>query len=365
METPYFAVIMAGGGGTRLWPLSRRKRPKQILPLFNGRSLFREAVDRLDPLFSSESILVVTSAALLPALEKEAPRVPRANYLCEPDPRSTAPAIALAVAEIEHRCGSAVMACLTADHYIVQEERFRAALAAAGEVAQKGFLVTLGIDPTCPETGYGYIERGDLLDRLAGFDVHRVTAFREKPSAELAQGYLADGRHSWNSGMFIWKTEDIEAEFQRQLPVVGKALEEIRSALGTRRARQVTERVWAHLPNQSLDYGILEGAKRVAVIPVHGLGWTDVGSWDSLLDLYASHPELRRPERRLHLDQDSNGLVVLGEARDGRLLATVGLKDLIVVEAEDALLVCARGASQAVRQIVERLNDLPAGSKWQ
>lgn len=365
MAAPFFAVIMAGGGGTRLWPLSRQKRPKQLLPLFNGRSLFREAVERLAPLFSVERILVVTNAALLPALRKEAPQLPRANFLCEPEPRNTAPAIALATAEIEHRSGSAVMACLTADHYIVEEARFRAALLAARDVAQQGYLVTLGIDPTCPETGYGYIERGNLLGRFADFEVHAVAAFREKPSMEAARSYLADGRHSWNSGMFIWKTEDIEAEFRRQLPAAGKALEEMRSALGTGQAKRVIERVWASMPKQSLDYSIMEGAERAAVISVPGLGWTDVGSWDALIDLYRSHPELTIPGKPFHLDQGSDGLVVLGQASDGRLLTTVGLKDLILVETKDAILVCARGASQGVRQIVERLAELPGGSKYQ
>jgi mannose-1-phosphate guanylyltransferase len=182
---------------------------------------------------------------------------------------------------------------------------------------------------------------------------------------EVADRYVADGRHSWNSGMFIWRTEDIEAEFQRQLPAAGKALQEIKSALGTGRARQGVERAWAGMPTQSLDYGIMEGAKRAAVVLVHGMGWADVGSWDSLLDLYGSHPELRFPERRLHLDQESDGLVVLGEACGERVLATVGLKDLIVVETEDAILICARGASQGVRRIVERLGDLPTGSKFE
>ncbi len=365
MEAPFFAVVMARGGGTRLWPLSRQKRPKQLLPLFNGRSLFRDAVDRLDPLFPAERILVVANAALLPALHKEAPQVPRGNFLCEPEPRSTAPAIALATAEIEHRCGSAVMACLTADHYIAEEARFRAVLSAARDVAQQGYLVTLGIDPTCPEVGYGYIERGDPLGRYGDFEVHKVTAFREKPSAEVARSYLADGRHSWNSGMFIWKTEQIEEEFRLQLPAVAKALEEMRSALGTRKAREVVRRVWTSMPKQSLDYGIMEGAERVAVIPVQGLGWTDVGSWDALLDLYRIHPELTTLGSPLHLDQGSDGLIVLGQASDGRLLTTVGLKDMILVETKDAILVCARGASQGVRRIVERLSDLPGGSKYQ
>lgn len=365
MEAPYFAAVMAGGGGTRLWPLSRQNRPKQLLPILNGRSLFRIAVERLEPLFPAERILVVASATLLPSLRKEAPQLPRANFLCEPEPRSTAPAIALAAAEIDHRRASAVMACLTADHYIAEEARFREALVAARDVAQEGYLVTLGIDPTGPETGYGYIERGTLLGQYGEFAVHAVAAFREKPSAQVARSYVADGRHSWNSGMFIWKTEQIEEEFRQQMPEIAKGLQEMKAALGSSRAREVIRRVWRSMPKQSLDYGVMEGAKRVAVIPVPGLGWADVGSWDALLDLYRSHPELASPESPLHLDQGSEGLVVLGQVKDGRMLATLGLRDLILVETKDAVLVCARGASQGVRRIVERLAELPGGSRYQ
>jgi mannose-1-phosphate guanylyltransferase len=355
MSLPYYAVIMAGGGGTRLWPLSRLSRPKQLLPLLRGRSLFRVAVDRLRPLFDAEHTLVVCHAGLASALRREAPRLPRANFLIEPEPRNTAPSIALALAEIERRGGPAAMACLTADHYIQDAHRFREVLAAAYDAAAAGHLVTLGIEPTEAVTGFGYIERGEAAGEFGGMTAFRVAAFKEKPDRETAMCFVADRRHSWNSGMFVWTTERIREEFSRQVPALADASRRLATLLGRRGSRPAITRLWKKLPRQSIDYAVMEGARDVLVLPAPGLGWADVGTWDSLLDIYAREPRLRGRAHSPQVALHSSGVEILTNGVEGKLIATVGLKDVIIVDTGDALLVCARGASQEVRDLVARL----------
>ena len=357
MSLPYYAVIMAGGGGTRLWPLSRLNRPKQLLPLLGGRSLFRVAVDRLRPLFDAEHTLVVCNAGLARRLRRETPRLPRENFLIEPEPRNTAPAIALALAEIERRGGPAAMACLTADHFIQDEARFREVLRAAYDAAAVGHLVTLGIDPTAPVTGFGYIERGEAAGEFGGMTAHRVAAFKEKPEKEMAERFVADGRHSWNSGMFVWTTERIRQEFSRQVPALAEALDGLAAQLGRRGSRAGLARLWKRLPRQSIDYAVMEGARDVLVISASGLGWADVGTWESLLDIYARQPRLRGKPGARHVAIDSSGVEVIADGVEGKLIATIGMKDIVIVDTGDALLVCGRGASQDVRRLVRELAE--------
>ncbi|OQY23742.1 MAG: hypothetical protein B6I34_04300, partial [Anaerolineaceae bacterium 4572_32.1] len=279
-----YALIMAGGVGSRLWPRSRKQSPKQLLNLTAEKTMLQEAVGRLEPLFRPEQIFIVTGADYVPAMREQVPALPAENYIVEPAGHGTAPCIGLAAIYLQRLDPEAVMAVLTADHFIKKQETFQQALAVAERMARQGHLVTLGIKPTLPSTGYGYILRDEKLGDIENMEAYRVKRFTEKPDLPTARKFLATGRYYWNSGMFIWRVADIMNEFRRQMPRLYEQLKEIDAAIGTAQAQEALERVWQDVENQTIDYGIMEGARDVAVIPVD-IGWSDVGSWASLLDI--------------------------------------------------------------------------------
>jgi mannose-1-phosphate guanylyltransferase len=354
----YFAVIMAGGGGTRLWPLSRKDRPKQALPLLGERTMFQVSVDRLAPLFTPDRILVVTSAAYAADLQRQCPDLPANNFVIEPAPRGTAPAIGLAALHVRRRNPQAIMACLTADHFMGNEERFRDLLRAAAAVAENDFLVTLGIQPTFAATGFGYIQRAESLGEFAGFEAFRAARFKEKPAHAEAEAMLADGQHAWNSGMFVWRVERILSEFQRQMPEFYEILRKIDTD------PEDLEAGWDAAPNTTLDYGIMEGAADLAVIPAAGLAWNDIGSWQALLEVMDPDPAGNVVIGAQHLGVGTTGTLVHASGDAGRLVATLGLTDLVIVDTGDVLLICPRARSQEVRELVDRLKQRPGGDVY-
>jgi mannose-1-phosphate guanylyltransferase len=352
----YYAVIMAGGGGTRLWPLSRKARPKQILRLIDERSLFQTSVQRLEGLFPMERILVVTVAEQAEQLQEQCPEIPPENYLLEPMPRGTASVVGLAAVALRQRDPQASMAILTSDHYIGQEARFRQLLRAAFEVAQAGYLVTLGIAPTFPATGYGYIQRGEHLSDAGDMPVYQVARFKEKPGEEQAVQMLESGDHSWNSGMFVWKVERILAEFERQMPDLADSLSEIAQSWDTGERQSVLGKIWPGIREQTIDYGIMEGAEQAAVIPAEGLEWNDVGSWDSLFDVLPGDEAGNIVMGGQHVALDTRDSLVYVN-QEHRLIVTIGVDDLVVVDTGDVLLVCRKDQAQKVRNIVSQLKQ--------
>jgi mannose-1-phosphate guanylyltransferase len=343
----HYALIMAGGFGTRLWPLSRRDRPKQSLVLIGGRTMFEHAVDRIAPLFQPEQIFVVTGAEHVRSLAAQAPELPPENFIVEPEGRGTAPCVGLGAIHLSRQDPEAVMAVLTADHFIADVARFRRALTAAAQVAEAGHLVTLGIMPSSPSTGYGYIKRGQSLGEVDGFPVFRADRFTEKPSLETALHMVESGEYSWNSGMFIWRVDRILEEFQRQMPDFYVQLTQVQAALGTPGYEPQLNRLWPEVIKQTIDYGVMEGAGDVAVFPVD-IGWSDVGSWTSLSELLPTDTEgntIVGP----HVGIDTRDTFVFGGKR---LVATIGLEGVVIVDTEDALLVCSREQEQEVREIV-------------
>lgn len=353
MEHTY-AVIMAGGGGTRLWPLSRKEKPKQLLPLLGQETLFQSTVNRLENLFPPERILVVTVAQQAREMQVQVPAIPLENYLIEPEPRGTASVVALAAAVLKKRDPDAMMAILTADHFIRDKNLFRFLINTAFQVASKDYLVTLGITPTFPSTGYGYIEQGEQLDGDYQYPVYEVKRFKEKPDYGTAEQLLRAGDHSWNSGMFIWKADTILLEINKQMPELSRAIEEISQAWNTPDQMNVLNTCWQGLKSQTIDYGIMEKAERVAVLPAGGLGWSDVGSWDSLFEVLFADADGNVPVNAEHILLDTHNTLIYG-SNDGRLIVTIGLDDVVVVDAGDVLMVCKIDQSQRVRDVVEHL----------
>jgi mannose-1-phosphate guanylyltransferase len=348
-----YAVVMAGGGGTRLWPISRKKHPKHVLPLLGERTLFQSTLDRLEGLVPLERIFVVTNTDQEQELKAQAPQLPAANFLIEPMPRGTASVVGLAATVLAERDSEAVMLVLPADHFIRNYDLFHLLMRVAVQVARKDYLVTLGITPTFPATGYGYIQRDAALPEKFDYPVYRVLHFTEKPDEAKARTMLAGGDHSWNSGMFIWSAESILNEFSHQLPDLRAALDRIGAAWDTTEQEAVLRSVWPRLNPETIDYGIMERAANVAVIPAGGLEWSDVGSWDSLFDVLLPDEGGNVVVNSEFIPFETHNSLVYSSEK--KLIAMIGVDDLIVIDSGDALLVCHRDQAQQVRQVIANL----------
>ncbi|HLX56207.1 MAG TPA: sugar phosphate nucleotidyltransferase [Ktedonobacteraceae bacterium] len=343
------AVILAGGSGTRLWPLSTPDFPKQFLPLPNGRSMIQESLARIEPLVSAEHSWVVTGRSMAELVHEHLPPLPASHILGEPVGRNTSAAIAWAATTIAREDAQAVMMVVTADHMIKKIEAFNQALRLAATLAELGYLVTLGIKPTAPETGFGYIRYAAPL--AEGFDHQAFLGerFVEKPNLATAKSYLQDGHYVWNSGMFIWKVETILAELRQHLPELARNIETIVDAMGTPRARAVLNELWPALQSISIDYGVLEKTRKLVVIPVD-IGWNDVGNWEQYASLFSADSEGVRAVGH-HVGLGSQNTFVYNNTN--RQVFTIGLEDVIVVEMEDKTLICHKDAVQRVKEVAE------------
>ena len=350
-----YAVIMAGGGGTRLWPVSRKERPKQLLPLIGQETLFQTTVARLENLFDPQNILVVTVEEQALEMRQQVPSIPVDNYMIEPLPRGTASVVGLAAMELLKRDPEAVMAVLPSDHFIRNKDLFHYLIRAAFDAAGSGYLVTLGITPSHPSTAYGYIQQGNPISEGYKYPIYDVRSFREKPDEETAQKLLRTGNYSWNSGMFVWRADVVLNEIEKQMPSLSNALTTIGSVWGTERQLQVLNEQWNSLKVVTIDYGVMEKAAKVAVMPAGGLGWSDVGSWESLFEVLLPDMSgnITANNGRL-LAHETNNTLVYGSDED-RLIVTIGVDDTIIVDTRDVLLVCKSDQSQKVREVVEHL----------
>jgi mannose-1-phosphate guanylyltransferase len=350
----WHALIPAGGSGTRLWPLSRSDRPKFLLDLTGaGRSLIQTTRDRLDAVVPPSRTMVITGSAHAADVARQLPEVPADNIVVEPAPRNTAPAIGLAAALLHRRDPDAVMGSFHADHLIADTAAFTEALRAAYTAADDGRLVTVGIAPTAPETGFGYIRRGDAV----GPGVFAVEEFVEKPAREVAERYLAAGSYLWNAGIFVWRADVFLAELRRQLPDLHAAVQEIADAWGSPRQDEVLGAVWSGVAPDNVDQGVLEGAAQaglVATVPAD-IGWNDVGDWDTLAGLLPSDDGVAHLGGGTVLARDCAGTLVCSTS--GRLVAGVGLRDLVVIDTPDALLVAPRDRAQQVKAVVDTLRE--------
>jgi mannose-1-phosphate guanylyltransferase len=342
---------MAGGRGERFWPQSRLNRPKQLLNLTGAGSMIQETVRRVQGLTDPTNIFVVTNELYAGPIQEQLPEIPAANIIVEPEGRNTAPCIGLAALAIEAHDPDGVMVVLAADHLIKRPEEFcRVLLQGATVAARTGGVVTLGITPDRPETGYGYIKMGEALPE--DHSVYRVGRFTEKPDRQTARDFVANGRYLWNSGMFIWRTATVRQLIASFLPEMHQGLETIKQTLHTENYQQTLRKIYPNFEKISIDYGIMERASEVYVIPAD-FGWDDVGSWLAL--------------ERMR-DRDAAGNILSGselvaidlhncifETDGKRLIAALGLEDLIYVETEDAVLICPKSRAQDVRLILGRL----------
>jgi len=347
------AVILAGGSGTRFWPASRRLMPKQLLPLAGATDepLIAATVRRIEDLVPPERVWVSTGARLVAATATALPRVPADHMLAEPTARNTAPAIAWASATIARTDPDAVIAILPADHFIGDEPAFRDVLSRALRSADEGWLTTIGIVPTRPETGYGYIEVGDPVAE----GVNAAVRFVEKPTRERAADFLAGGKHLWNAGMFFFRASAMREAVAEHLPALARGLERIEAAAAVGNEAQVLAEVFPTLPSISIDHGVMEKAKRIAVVPGR-FGWNDVGSWQVTWEMSERDAQGNAlPAGTIAVDATNNLLKDLSKTARSKRWALVGVSDLVVVETDDAVLVIPRERAQDVRAVVDAL----------
>jgi mannose-1-phosphate guanylyltransferase len=346
-EPPLFAVIMAGGSGTRFWPASRSTKPKQYLRIGGEEPLLKETWNRLEGLVPAERVLVVTTSDQVEEVRGALPDLPELNILAEPEARNTAPCVALAAFEIKRRAQDSVQVVLPADHVIRPRERFQATIrAAAKEANQLGTLITCGIRPTYAATGFGYIEVGAPTREVDGLEVRRVQRFVEKPPLERAREFLEHGGFLWNAGIFVWHTDAICRAVEEHMPETHAALSRVARGADLRE-------LYAALPSRSIDVAVLERARNVRVLPIDYF-WSDVGTWNAIGEVQAAEPDgnVRSGGTEL-VAEDARGCVVHGD--EGEVIALVGVQDLIVVHSGNATLVCHRDRAQDVKKIVERL----------
>jgi len=342
------ALIMAGGEGTRFWPLSRKDNPKQFLKLNDDqKTMLQETVERIKELVPIEQVFIATNEAYQEAIKKQLGGIPAENIIVEPMKRNTAACIGLSSVVIENKYPGSTMIVLPADHLIKDENKFVDILSKAVMTASTGKnLVTLGIKPTHPETGYGYIHYGDHLHTIDGDQVFEVQNFTEKPDLDTAKDFLEDGNYLWNSGMFIWQLDSILYNLEKYLPEMYESLSKIKKALGTDLEKKVIENEFEKMESVSIDYGIMEKAEDIFVIP-GSFGWDDLGSWPAL-------------ERVKKVDDDGN--VVVGKHygidttnsiihSPNKVVTTIGLDDVVIVDTEDAILICDKKRAQEVKEI--------------
>ncbi len=346
-----YAVIMAGGSGTRFWPRSRKKRPKQILRIVGDNSMIRATVERILPQIPMERIMVVTGESHAEEIRAQLPELSNEMIVAEPWGLNTAPCIALAAYKLIKQDPEAVMVVLPADHLIRKEQEFLEILGTASKAAGTGdYLITFGIVPERPETGYGYIERGDPMLNLDAVDVFNVRRFVEKPDMATAREYLVQGNYLWNSGMFMWQASAIIKAFEKHLPTISRTMETILPALNGPEEAAAIREAYGRMESISIDYGIMEKADQVLVIEAD-VAWNDVGSWRSLEDVWGTDQDGNALSGDL-VSLDSRGCTV---SSPHKLTTLIGVKDLIVVDTQDALLICDKDRAQDVKALLDIL----------
>ncbi len=349
-----YALIIAGGVGARFWPRSRKRSPKQLLEIIGSGTMIQNTVYRLDPIVPKERILIVTNAHQADEVRRQLPRIPAENIIIEPFGRNTAPAIALGAQILKKRVGEAIMFVLPADHLVHDIAAFQETLIRAVDVAEKskGF-VTVGVTPTRPETGYGYIQfhRQEEEGKFASQDAWPIVTFAEKPNVETARRFLESGDFVWNSGMFIWRISTILNGFAEFLPELADELDRLNPHIDTDGFAEALEMAYSEMKPISVDYGVMEKAENRYVIPAD-FGWNDLGSWDEVSRIFPKDEDGNAVEGDVFISDSKNCHI---SASSDRMIAAIGIEDLIVIDTPDGLLLCRKGQSQGVKEVVDFL----------
>lgn len=346
------SLIMAGGKGERFWPKSRTNLPKQFLNISGNKSMIQQAVARLERLMDIQQIFIVTNELYAELISAQIPHLPIDNIIIEPVGRNTAPCIALSTLHIEERYPGSTIIVLPSDHIIKNESEFVDILRTATKVAERGEnIVTLGISPSYPETGYGYIESSDDKALVSGLEVHQVKRFVEKPNLQTAESYLNAGKYYWNSGMFIWQSTTIIKCFEKHMPELYDVMLTIKSIKNAGASLNIVHNEFMKMPEESIDYGIMEKADNIYVIPCK-FGWDDVGSWTAL-DRINDRDDFGNVIKGNILNIDTKRCII--ESNNGKLVATLGIEDLIVVDTEDVTLICSKEKAQEMKLLLKEL----------
>jgi mannose-1-phosphate guanylyltransferase len=348
MHRDFYAVIPAGGAGTRLWPLSRASRPKFLLPLIGDKSLLQLTAARVARFSPPARIFTVSGKAHLAAIARQLPELPESNLLVEPAMRGTGSAIALAAMLIAEVDPNAIMGSFAADHKISNTAEFERALGTAIAAAEAGYLTTIGIEPSHPETGYGYIERSDELALPGAYFARR---FVEKPDLATATAFLETGRYLWNASMFVWRVDVFMHEFERAQPALFATLQHIADCWDNPERADEVERAWLDLPVTTIDHGLMEHVDEFVVVPVE-MGWSDIGDWNGFAELIDADPD-NNCVQGIVIAEDSTQCVVWSER--ARPIALVGVRNLAIVDLEDALMIVDRDKAQNVRSVVAKI----------
>ncbi len=357
-----FAVIIAGGKGERFWPQSRMQRPKHLLPIVGKKPLLAQTLDRIRPLVPAKNIYVITSAVQEKAVREVCSRLPRANIIAEPVGRDTAPAVGLAAAVVGAKDPQGVFAVLPADHVIHDAKAYQRDLRAAFAAAESGpVMVTIGIEPNEPATGFGYIQCGEPWGRFEGRPFSRVKRFVEKPTLEVAKSYIAAGGHVWNAGMFVWSVPVVEAALARHAPELDAGLRPIRAALARRKPlTPVLKKIYPGLGRISVDYALLEKSDNVVVLP-SSFDWDDVGAWPAVPKHFEKDKSGNVTRGRAIIEAGSNNIVF---SEGNHLLAVLGADDLIVVHTPDATMVAPKARAQEIKLLLKRIEAEKDGRRW-
>jgi mannose-1-phosphate guanylyltransferase len=345
----FYAVVMAGGSGTRFWPLSRKHKPKQTLPILGPGTMVRQTVERLFPLFDARQVFVVTAREHADLVRRELDLLPPENIIDEPMGRDTAAAIGLAATFLHWRDTEAAFAVLPADHFIDDPLRFQKSLLKGRDAARSGALVTFGIKPRYPATSYGYLQRGEVVG-----DAVRVRRFCEKPKAEVAREFFESGEYYWNGGIFVWEAGSILAEINRFLPDLAAGLKEIEKSLGTSQLPSTLAREYGKLKRVSIDYGVMEKAGQVLMIETD-FEWDDVGSWSAAADRRPKDGAGNAIDGKVLAVETKNSLVLSSDP--GHLVGVLGLEGLVVVHTPDATLVCPKNRADDLKKLIEEIQS--------